>query len=472
MSLLKQFEENTRRQNLFSPKDKLLVAVSGGVDSVVLCELCKQAGYDFSIAHCNFQLRGEESERDEQFVRALGKNYHVDVAVKRFDTEKYAAEKKISVQEAARELRYSWFAELVSDQFPVADIRNGGNVIYLLTAHHADDNAETVLMNFCRGTGLHGMTGIPAAADTAPVSSMPRLYIRRPLLPFAKADLIAFARENKLGFAEDSSNYLSKYTRNLFRNEIIPAISKVYPQVKENLQDNINRFREIEKLYQRAVGELKMKLCRPRGKEIHIPIKQLMEYESRALIYEIISPFGFSEKQVEEVIKLAKSESGRYIQSPTRHYRIIRHRHWLLISPAGTTEAGNIIIEERNKEIQFAGGILHFEKAAVQQPDLHFTAHEKSRLSALLDADKIEFPLLLRKWKTGDYFYPLGMKKKKKLARFFIDQKLSKPDKEKVWVLEMNKKIIWVIGHRIDDRFKITDRTKKTMKITLVRGTG
>ena len=226
------------------------------MDSVVLCELCKQAGYDFIIAHCNFQLRGEESERDEQFVKELGKKYGVEVLVKKFDTEKYAAENKISIQEAARELRYSWFAELVMSH---GNQRVGQNSIrqlnYLLTAHHADDNNETLLMNFFRGTGLHGLTGIPVSAG----------YIRRPLLSFSKEELIAFAKENKLDFVEDSSNQSSKYTRNFFSNEIIPAISKVYPQVKENLQDNINRFKEIEKLYQLFSGRLKKKICKQKG---------------------------------------------------------------------------------------------------------------------------------------------------------------------------------------------------------------
>jgi tRNA(Ile)-lysidine synthase len=442
MFLLKKFQDNIRQQNLFLPKDKLLLAVSGGVDSVVLCELCKQAGFAFIIAHCNFQLRGGESERDEQFVKGLGAKYHVEVLVKKFDTEKYAADKKISIQEAARELRYNWFADIVNSQ-------NSSDATHLLTAHHADDNAETLLMNFCRGTGLHGLTAIPVSAG----------YIRRPLLVFSKEELVAFASENKLEFVEDSSNLSSKYTRNFFRNEIIPAISKVYPQVKENLLDNINRFKEIEKLYKISVGDIKMKLCKQKGNEIHIPVKQLMGYNNKALIYEIISGYSFSEKQVDEVIKLSESESGRYIQSPGNDYRIIRHHHWFIISPVLPTESENIIIEQKDKTIRFSGGVLELETTSNQQL-------VTNNNTACLDAKDINFPLLLRKWKTGDYFYPLGMKKKKKLSRFFIDQKLSKTDKEKVWVIEMNKKIIWVVGHRIDDRFKITDKTKNIQKIT------
>lgn len=445
MGLLAHFKDTIKQNNLFSPKDKLLLAVSGGVDSIVLCELCKQAGYDFNIAHCNFKLRGEESKRDEQFVRELGKRYGVEVLVKEFDTQKFATENKLSAQEAARNLRYEWFEELVVSRSSKDNVRN-----LLLTAHHADDNNETLLMNFFRGTGLHGLTGIPLSIN----------YIRRPLLLFSKNELLEFANANKLEFAEDSSNQSSKYTRNYFRNELIPAIGKVYPQVKENLQDNIKRFVAIEKLYLLSVEELKKKLCRHNGNEIHIPVKQLMGYDNTALIYEIISPFGFNERQVNELIKLAASNSGKYIQSPENNYRIIKHRHWFIITPVKALESDNIIIEEGAKEIRFALGNLNLETT---------TNHklQTTNDSVSLDLKDIKFPLLLRKWKTGDYFYPLGMQKKKKLNRFFIDQKLSKTEKENAWVIESNQRIVWVVGHRIDDRFKITEKTKEVVRLQL-----
>jgi tRNA(Ile)-lysidine synthase len=470
MNLLLRFQNAIREQNLFSSEDKLLLTVSGGVDSVVLCELCRQAGYHFAIAHCNFQLRGEESDRDEQFVRGLANKYGVDVFIKKFDTEKYANEKKISIQEAARNLRYRWFFQIMqanaeelakNDNLPNHPVQ-GWHVphrrCYVVTAHHADDNIETMLMNFFRGTGLHGLTGIPAISDTGTENwTIPSTYLRRPLLPFTKDELIEFAKINKLEHVEDSSNQSSKYTRNFFRNEILPAIRTVYPQVKENLLDNIDRFIEIEKLYNTSVDEIKKRLCKQKGDEIHIPIKQLMGFRNRALIYEIIRPYGFSEKQVNEVLKLAESDSGKYIQSASR--RIIRHRHWFIISPVMTIHSDNIIIEEKDKSILFEQGSLQFEVTGNLQP-------ETGNHLAFLDSTEISFPLLLRKWKPGDYFYPLGIKKKKKLARFFIDQKLSKTDKEKAWVIEMNNKIIWVVGHRIDDRFIITNKTKTYLKIT------
>jgi tRNA(Ile)-lysidine synthase len=444
MSLLEKFKATVREKNLFTTGDHLLLAVSGGVDSVVLCELCHQAGFPFSIAHCNFQLRGAESDRDETLVTNLSQKYGVEVLVKRFETEAYAIEQKLSIQEAARELRYDWFRDLIdktSHEDPFS---------HLLTAHHADDNNETLLMNFFRGTGLHGLTGIPEINGN----------IRRPLLSFTKEELMNFAREYQLPFAEDSSNQSSKYTRNFFRNELIPSISKVFPQVNQNLQDNISRLKETEKLYQYAVNDLKKKLCRYKGTEVHIPVKQLLQVNSKALIYEIIREYGFGEKQVEELIKLTASDSGKYMDAPGGGYRIIKHRHWLIISPAPSLMTTTIAVNITDDTILFESGELKLK------PSDHNGQLPPAALNeAWLDSRQLTYPLILRKWKTGDYFYPLGMKKKKKLSRFFIDQKLSKTAKEKVWVLESNKRIAWVIGLRIDDRFKLSASTHTVLKL-------
>ncbi len=456
MDLLKQFQQYIKQQNLFQPKDKLLLAVSGGVDSVVLCELCKQAGYDFTIAHCNFQLRGEESERDENFVKELGKKYDVEVWVKKFDTEKYAGENKLSIQVAARELRYSWFSELLTkvksdlnsefpnSQFPIPD--------YLITAHHANDNIETLLMNFFKGTGINGLHGILPKQGN----------IIRPLI-FAKKEALAeFALTNNLSFVEDSSNASDKYTRNYFRNQLIPDLQKVFPQVADNLLNNIERFREIEMLYQQSVDLHKKKLLEKKGKEIHIPVLKLLKTTPlHSVVYEIIKAYGFTAYQTEEVVALLKSETGKYIQSAT--HRILKNRNRLIIAPNENTEAETILIEQNNKSVEFQQGKISIELLSTTNHKLQTT-----NLAAQLNAAEIKFPLLLRKWKQGDYFYPLGMQKKKKLSRFFIDQKLSLTQKEKTWVLEMDKKIIWVVGMRIDDRFKITESTKNILQINLI----
>jgi tRNA(Ile)-lysidine synthase len=455
MNLLKEFQQNIKQQNLFQPKDKLLLAVSGGVDSVVLCELCKQAGYNFTIAHCNFQLRGNESERDESFVRELAKKYEVEVMVKKFDTQKYATENKLSIQVAARELRYNWFTELLTKmksdfnlEVQNSPFRGLGGV--LLTAHHASDNIETLLMNFFKGTGVNGLHGILPKQGN----------IIRPLLFAKKEDISGFAKANNLNFVEDSSNASDKYTRNYFRNQLIPDLQKVFPQVEDNLLHNIERFKEIELLYQQSVHLTKKKLLEQKGNEIHIPVLKLQKTEALpTILYEIIKDYGFTSHQTGEVVALLKSETGKYIASPT--HRIIKNRNWLIIAPNKTTEAETIFIENEGS-LQFADGKLELKKILNIQSSILNTPS-----IAQLNASEIKFPLLLRKCKPGDYFYPLGMQKKKKLSRFFIDQKLSLTQKEKLWVIEMDKKIIWVVGLRIDDRFKITGSTKNILQITL-----
>jgi tRNA(Ile)-lysidine synthase len=441
MDILKCFQDFINLRSA-GRDQKFLVAVSGGVDSVVMCELCKQRGGQFAIAHCNFGLRGEESDRDERFVRSLGEKYGVEVFVKKFDTEAYANEKKISVQEAARELRYDWFVQLRKEK-PFS---------FTLLAHHADDNIETLLMNFFRGTGLQGLTAMPE-------ENLDEKFFLRPLLGVRRKEILEFAKRNNLKWVEDSSNASSKYTRNFFRNELLPAIKTVFPQVEENLLDNIDRFKRINALYQTSVDGLKEKVCEEYASEIRIPILKLMKYRHTSLIYEIIKDYGFSEKQVDEVIKLADAESGKFIKNAS--YQIIKHRNWFIIAPRAEF-ADTIAIEEGMESICFGGGKLELKTIAKEKFQL-----QKKEDIAQLDAKHIEFPLLLRKWKQGDYFYPLGMRKKKKLARFFIDLKLPKNKKENSWVLESNKKIIWVVGMRIDDRFKVTENTREVLSISL-----
>jgi tRNA(Ile)-lysidine synthase len=415
----------------------LLITVSGGIDSVVLCELCSRLGFQFRIAHCNFQLRGSESDRDEVFVRELAKKYEVEFFVRKFETLRYAEEKKLSVQLAARELRYDWF-----NSIPGSD--------YILTAHHADDNIETLLMNFFKGTGIGGLHGI--------LPKKGRLV--RPLLFACREDIRVFAEEMGLTYVEDSSNASDKYSRNYLRHQVIPAIEKLYPNLKENLRNNIRRFSEAELLYRQAVEAQKKKLLQKKGEELHIPVLKLQKQASiQTLLYEIVKEFGFSPAQATEALHLLDSESGKYIASST--HRIIRNRSWLIISPLNDLLSGHIPIQESDKRIGWNSGQIHIEKIPVKQP------LSLSRETAQLDADRIVFPLLLRKWKKGDYFYPLGMKKKKKLSRFFIDQKLSITEREDTWVIEMDKKIIWVVGWRIDDRFKITDATREMIVFKL-----
>jgi tRNA(Ile)-lysidine synthase len=442
MNLLQNFTAYIKTQNLFQQKDKLLIAVSGGADSTVLCELCKQARYDFAIAHCNFKLRGEESDRDENFVRQLAEKYQVRIFVKEFDTNAIAKEQKTSIEETARNIRYDWFAALLEEN----------NVDWLLTAHHADDNIETVMMNFFRGTGVKGMRGI-----------LPKQKkIIRPLLFARRSEIENYAAQNNIVFVTDSTNAESDYTRNYFRNELIPAIEKMYPETANNVLRNINRFADVEILYNESMHTIKEKLVEKRGNEVHIPVLKLAKTKPlHTVIYEIIAEYNFTAAQVGEVEKLLNSVSGKYITSST--HRILRNRKWLIISPINIIEkVGHYVIEKDETVIFFAGGKLEIN--TVLKPESLVTAAD----NAFIDAANLKYPLLLRKWKQGDYFYPLGMDKKKKLSRFFIDVKLSLREKENVWVLESDKKIVWIVGLRIDDRFKIIDQTKYIVKLSLV----
>jgi tRNA(Ile)-lysidine synthase len=469
MNLLQRFQQYIFDHHLFSKNDTLLLAVSGGVDSVVLCELCKQAGYQFIIAHCNFQLRAAESQRDAAFVEQLAQTYNVPFLKKEFDTAEYAERHKLSIQEAARELRYEWFAALLKpeagskmyetletgthNQQPATGNRQPVTGNWLLTAHHLDDNVETMLMHFFRGTGIHGLRGMLPKQGP----------IVRPLLFARKQELKQFATDHNLSWVEDSSNALDKYSRNYFRHQLIPLVQQIYPEAENNLAANLRRFAEMEVLYEQALETHKKRLLEFKGNEVHIPVLKLQKSEPlHSIVYEIIKDYGFSPAQVEEVIKLLASESGRYVRSAT--HRIIKNRRWLIIAPAESEQPQTVVIDAEENRIVFENGVLVLEqlKSKNVQPGNDATI-------ACIDQSAVQFPLLLRKWKKGDYFYPLGLKKKKKLARFFIDQKLSMTDKEKVWVLESNKKILWVVGLRIDDRFKITGATKKVLQIKLER---
>ena len=443
MTLLKQFTDYISSNNLLLPGDKLLLAVSGGVDSVVLCELCCQAGFDFGMAHCNFQLRGADSDRDEKFVRELAQKNNVEFHSVKFETKRVAGEKKVSVQEAARDLRYSWFEQ----------IRKTGGYTYILTAHHADDNIETVLMNFFRGTGIKGLKGIEPRHE----------HIVRPLLFARRHQLEEFLESNNLKYVPDVSNLSDDYTRNYFRNQVIPLIKQSYPEVNDNILGNIARFREAEQLYRQAISVHKKKLLEIKGNEVYIPVLKLKKTEPlHVIVYEIAREYGFSSGQVEEIIALLDSDSGKYIQSPS--HRIIKNRNWLIIAPLEVGKADIVIIDGTGNWQSSAGNM----KVELTTDPIPSTTQLKqaSNFQANMDAAEIKFPLFLRKWKQGDYFYPLGMPKKKKLARFFIDTKLPKTEKEKIRVVEMDKKIIWIVGYRIDDRVKITDKTKSILKLS------
>lgn len=442
MDLSTQFIQQWKNQFAdFNPGNcHLILAVSGGVDSVVLTDLVAKAGFDFSIAHCNFQLRDADSERDELFVAAL--KGAKEIFIKKFETSNFADNHKMAIQEAARTLRYSWFTELIKT--------HAGKHPLLVTAHHADDNIETVLMNFFRGTGVLGMRGIlPFQNDRSLI---------RPLLHFRKQDLIDYAQENQLAFVEDVSNATDKYTRNFFRNQLIPQVQSVFPNAAENILENIERMRDVATIYLESIDAQLQKLIVKKGAEVHIPILQLKKLKTvSTILWEITKNYGFSAAQVSEIIKLMDADNGAFVSSAS--HRIIRNRKWLIIAQQEIKDTAYYVIEADQTKMEFSGGTLQIN--LMNQAAAYIHADQKI---AQLDLKKIKFPLLLRKPRAGDYFYPLGMQKKKKLSRFFIDQKLSKTQKESCWVLESNKKIVWVIGYRIDDRFKLQTSTDQIIQ--------
>lgn len=404
---------------------------------MVLCSLLLENNYRFSIAHCNFKLREKDSDADESLVRSFAAEHNLDVFVQSFDTGEFARENKMSIQEAARKLRYDWFDELVR--------LHGFSCI--ATAHHADDSAETMLMNLFKGTGITGLHGILPK----------RGIIVRPLLFAKKKEIMQYAQQHQIQWNEDASNATEKYTRNFFRHNVIPLVEKVIPNATGNLLHTIGRMKETAVLYHQAIEAHRKRLLEYHDGEVHIPVLKLEKTKPLdAVAYEIIKDFGFTANQLTDLKALLKAETGKYISSPS--HRITRNRKWLIISPVGAAAVSHIFIEPGESTVLFPGGSLQI-KVTDQ------TVINKSTNVAMVDAAKISFPLMLRKWKAGDYFYPLGMPKKKKVARFLIDLKVPAPGKEKVWVIESDKKIIWLVGYRIDDRFKITASTKKVLRL-------
>ena len=442
-NLQEQLKLHILANSLWEKGDGLYLACSGGLDSVVLAHMLSNLGYAFTILHCNFQLRGDESERDEQFVRALANTLNVPVVVKKFDTKMEMEMTGKGVQETARNLRYTWFKEVLENE-------ESNNPKWLLTAHHADDQVETMLMHYFRGTGLAGLQGMKSKTD----------FIIRPLLFAERTVLEKYAKDNKLNWVEDSSNATTDYTRNFFRHTIIPQLQEVFPSVKSTVLNSGKRFEEIEVLFQQKVNEIKKKIVEKRDHGFAIPVNKLKNCKPLdTVMFEIFSAFGFGSHQIPELKKLFDASSGKYMLSSS--HRVLRNRDWLLIEPIVEAEQSVKLVEQPQSQIKIENVLLSFQVVKAEMP-----IPEDSK-SAMLNMEKLKFPLLIRKWKQGDYFYPLGMNKKKKLSRFMTDLKLSLIEKENQWVIESDKKIVWVVGRRIDDRFKIDARTASRLFITI-----
>ncbi len=450
--LCTEFNKMVARQQLFAPGDKLLLGVSGGIDSMVLAALCAESGLNFEIAHANFQLRGEASDLDEVLVAGMSKKYGVEFHSRKFDTFAYASGKKIAVQQAARELRYQWFASFLSSD----DDPDSGStqVKYIVTAHHRDDNIETVLFNYFRGTGVSGLRGILPKHNR----------IIRPLLWISKARLQKYAEQNSLEWREDESNQSSKYSRNFIRNRILPLISEIIPEIDKNIAHNIQRMTETEELYQQAIETHRKKLLKQSGNEFQIPINALLTRRPvHSILYELAKPFGFSAHQVPELIKLTRSGQGSFVDADS--YRIIRNRNILIITPKENKESGLVLIGSNEAAHTLPNPYQSLSISIHPKQDVVITGQPNV---AHMDASELDFPLIFRRWKQGDYFYPLGMAKKKKVARFLIDLKLSPTAKQNIHVLQSGNRICWVVGLRIDERFRVTDQTSTVITLTVI----
>lgn len=435
--MLTNFQNHIIKRLSFLKKSRLLIAISGGIDSMVLTHLCHKLGFNMSLAHCNFNLRGNESDADEDFVLQLAEDLDLEVFIESFDTENYAKKNKRSIQMAARELRYQWFEEL-ADQLKFD---------YILTAHHADDNLETFLINFTRGTGLEGLTGIPQVNGK----------FVRPLLQFSSEVIQNYAKENHIKWRDDSSNKSVKYLRNKLRHEVIPILKEINPSLLDSFQNTLHNLKDSSDIIaDRVETFLNKAIESSTDNEVKFKISEFKSVDNpKAYLYKSLKEFGFA--QWDDILNLLDSETGKQVFSPT--HRLIKNREHLLLSSILAHDDTQILISEEESKIETSFGILFFDEA-----DAVF---EKPSSVIYVDKDTLKYPLTIRKKQDGDVFHPFGMSGKKKLSKYFKDEKMSLLDKENTWLLCSGNDIVWVINKRFDNRFRVTEHTKQILKIEL-----
>lgn len=432
---LQQFTTFIKTNALFVNQDKILLAVSGGKDSVLMAQLFKLAGFQFSIAHCNFNLRANEAQRDESFVKLLAATLSVPFYVQHFDTKTYASEHHISTQMAARDLRYQWFEELRVEK----------NYDYIAVAHHQNDSIETLLLNLTRGTGISGMHGILPKRDK----------IVRPLLFLSRLQIDQIINENNIDYVEDSSNETSKYARNKIRLNVIPQLREINPNLEETFAQNIARFAETEEVLVQIVEETRKRIIRTENDNHYFSIAQINTLKpQKLLLFELLKPYHFSTIVVDEILESLGKQSGTSFYSYT--HRATINRDDLLLSP----------IKSQNSDAHY---FMHStdQSITVESQKISFfntdsLLVEANVNKAFVDLDKLIFPLIIRFKQDGDKFMPLGMTNYKKLSDFLIDSKVPLPEKENIPLLiNGNGEIIWIAGLRQDNRYKVTVTTKK-----------
>lgn len=440
--MLQRFVDEIENKALFNPTDTVLLAVSGGMDSVTMCELFYTAGYRFAIAHCNFRLRAEASDGDEVFVKQLAKRYGVPIHSVSFDTTKYATENKLSIEEAARNLRYDFFDKLI-EQYEYSCVA---------TAHHRDDAIETFMLNLMRGTGIVGLHGILQKNGR----------IIRPLLCFSRDEITDFIEANNLQYRTDATNATLDYKRNKVRHLLVPLFRELAPAFDKTMQNNMKHIADVEMIYRQDVDTKRNKFVQPHQNGYKISMKDLETLNPlRTYLYEFLSPFGFGETVIQDIIKVRNTISGKRFL--TKDYYLIKDRDYLFVYPyEDDSEDAKYIIRENDicMDVPISLGIHSMENNVSVQYDFN-------KYNAYFDKDKLTFPLCLRRWKNGDKFQPFGMKGKRKISDLFTDQKLSLHDKKNIWLLcNADDEILWVMGLRTDDRFKITSQTRNILNIT------
>jgi len=414
---------------------KLLLAASGGIDSMVLVDLLLKENFEIAIAHCNFQLRGIESFEDQKFIENFAQKNNIPVFITQFDTKAFAEDYKLSTQVAARELRYNWFYELLETE------------IYdcILTAHHADDNLETFLINLSRGTGIEGLTGIPQQNEK----------IIRPLLAFSRMEIEAYAKENQVEWRDDSSNASDKYLRNKIRHHIVPLLKELNPEFLGTFQKTQDYLQQTQAMAEDAAIMVYQQVAQEANDEIHFNLKKLKKLPNyHSYLYQWLNEFGFSAWK--DIYALADSQSGKQVFSP--QFRLIKNRDFLILSPLKIeTETSEFRIDENTTDVNFPIKLTFSNVDSVIQT---------SNKTIFTDAEKLEFPLILRRWNEGDIFEPFGMGgKSKKVSKFFKDEKFSLAEKEKTWLVCSGNKIVWIVGKRADERFKVSETTKNILQI-------
>jgi tRNA(Ile)-lysidine synthase len=437
--MVDKFIDYIDSEQIFSEKDNFLLGISGGLDSMVMLDLFSATSFRIAVAHCNFGLRDKESDADQSFVEDVCNKKNIKFYTKRFDTKDYALERGISIQMAARELRYIWFDRLSADL----------DYSCIAIAHNKNDLVETFLLNLSRGTGIKGLTGIKSRNGK----------IVRPLLFAGRQEITAFADKNKIQFREDSSNRETRYKRNHIRHKIIPEFENVNPAFTGSVAETARRLRETEIIYSQAIEHHFKRICQKTGQVYYLDIGELKKLSPlNTYLFEFLRKWQFPGELIPDIISSLSASSGKQFYSPT--HRIVKDREKLIITPVQETGITRYYIEESTTELYIP---VNLKLTRIK--NVSGFRMPVSPSIACIDLHLLLFPLILRKWEKGDYFQPLGMSGLKKVSDFFIDNKFSLIDKENTWIIASGNKVVWIAGHRLDDRFKISERTKEILMI-------